>query len=214
MCDFSYLFLCCLCRVTVGAPAHCSLPFRTVPAPCLNVFALSLCLARTTHSWGRNGLHPSEWPYCLWKRAGETLNAIEIFYGNPMFHRTHSGKRWSVRTFWELNGAKQNIFISFATEILIFNWVGFLDSCYLTTPFRKTWNGSFASCVNCKWFRRKRMLPVPAAKHPDPTIYLSWVSYTFRSLFGPSSGYWIKLLKTTAEAYTLRLWDLSITNHS
>ena len=169
MYNFSDFFRCCLCRVTVCTPAQCSLPFRTVTAPCLNVFALSLCLAcilqlkcdgtrwrregkwrgswrmewvastlhttsehgvssintittadahtsaasswlnwcprrfkwtrpfrrktksgfcacaitfqvaSTTHSWAGNGLHPSEWPWCLWKRAGETLNVIEIF---------------------------------------------------------------------------------------------------------------------------------------
>jgi len=160
MCYFSYLFLCCLCRVMVGAPAYCSLSFRAVPAPCLNIFAVSLCLARTAHSWAGNGLHPSEWPCCLWKRAGETLSVINIFYGTPMFHRTHSRKRWSVRTFWEHYDAKQNMFISFATEIFIFNWVGFMDSCFLRTPFQKTWNGFFASYANCNWFGGKRMLPI------------------------------------------------------
>jgi len=47
----------------------------------LNVFAVSLYLVRTTHSRAGNGLHLSEWPWCLWKRAGETLNVTEIFYG-------------------------------------------------------------------------------------------------------------------------------------
>ena len=115
----------------------------------------SLSLAFRTHSWAGNGLHPSEWPCFLWKRAGEPLNVTKFFFGTPVFHRTHSRKCWSVRTFRELYGAKQNIFISFATEILISSWVGFMEFCYLTTPFREAWNGSFASCLNCNWFGTK-----------------------------------------------------------
>jgi len=92
-------------------------PFRRKTKSGFCVCAITFQLACTTHSWAGNGLHPSEWPWFSWKRAGQTLNIIEMFYGTPLFHRAHSRKRWSVRTFWKIYGAKQNNFISFATEI-------------------------------------------------------------------------------------------------